>query len=139
MKRSLLAVLLVLPLLGSDSRKDYDDRATKDDLEGTWQLVEHYHAQRGFKMGVGNGGTLTFRNKTFVYDHDYEYRLRGTYRINLTGYQHQLDFLDADGRTMKRIYQRIGSTLQIALTGDRLERPRSFDDDVYVFVYKRVR
>lgn len=31
--------LLVLPLLGSDSAKEYDDRAEITGIEGTWQIV----------------------------------------------------------------------------------------------------
>ena len=35
-----LAVLLILPLLGSDSPKEYDDAAMQmDEIQGTWRLV----------------------------------------------------------------------------------------------------
>ena len=36
----LLAVLLVLPLFGSDSPKEYDDRAKIAGIEGVWRLTD---------------------------------------------------------------------------------------------------
>ena len=56
--RLLVAVLLVLPLLGSDAPKDYDGAAAADGIEGTWVRVAA--EWDGRKLDI-IAGTLTFQ------------------------------------------------------------------------------
>ena len=48
-----LAAFLILPLLGSDSLRECDDRAEMDELQGTWQLVAM--TKRGKAVDFLNG------------------------------------------------------------------------------------
>ena len=67
----LFAVLSVVPLLGSDSAKEYDDRTEVAGIEGTWrgtridrQYVMTYHSGT-FTIDDGDGNPLRAIHKAF--------------------------------------------------------------------------
>jgi uncharacterized protein (TIGR03067 family) len=118
----LFVALLILPLLGSDSPKEYNDRTVQEnDIQGTWR---------------SDGAVLRFRaGKLFTLD---GYSLPRDYTTDTTCKPAHLDVANGSGQ-IKFIYQIKGDLLEIAFrpTG---QRPKSFDDaDVRVFTYKRVK
>jgi hypothetical protein len=60
----LLPALLVLPLLGSDSPKEYDDKVAVAGIEGTWRLTEY--ELDGAKREPNFRCSVTVRNGTFT-------------------------------------------------------------------------
>lgn len=135
MKRCLLAALLIVPLLGSDSPKEYDDHATQSGLEGTWQVVECNFC--GERSKPSQPWTLLLRRGTFVEDNGDGNLRNGSYCIDP---MHNPRRLDRDG--CKEIYELSGDTLRIAY---RLDQPEQYPQGFaggrceVVTVYKRVR
>jgi uncharacterized protein (TIGR03067 family) len=134
----LLAVLLVLPSLGSDSPKEYDGATEGDGIEGKWQCIAYQKQDPFQSVLIVRAGTYTISYK----DGDV---IEGNIRIDpnqnpahldenpLTGY--------LKGETLKCIYQIEGDTLRIAgLPGLYVQRPKGFNDPgIEVSTYKRVR
>jgi uncharacterized protein (TIGR03067 family) len=140
----LFAVLVVVPLLGSDSPKQYDDRTECAAIEGTWRLTEC--TDNGEQMRLSDRPmVLTLRRGTLTFDTGYGHVDRGTYRIDSTRRLSHFDRVPAFGPfpcvSGKCIYQIDGDTLRIAgFPGKHNERPRGFDDeDTIVETYKRVK
>ena len=137
----LFSVLLVLPLLGSDSPKEYDDRTESNDaLDGTWQQTgeELCRQPRTFSPCK-----TTFHAGAYREDHDGGLPSRGSYSLPSTGH---LDCVASDGRlmgrTVKCIYRIDGDKLTIArlLNGYDEQYPPAFGGNfIFVRTYKRVR
>jgi uncharacterized protein (TIGR03067 family) len=137
----LLAVLLVLSLLGSDSPKEYDGATEMNGIEGTWRRVKvEYEGQpvKGFPHSL-----LTFRNGRWEAS-DVEIPAAGKHTTNLRRTPAHLDELVEDGRERNKvwllIFQVDGDTLRIAFRADGRGRPESFNEaGVYTVVWKRVK
>src|SRR5947207_2777300 len=129
---------LVLPLLGSDSPKGYDDRTEADELQGAWRAVAWEsagvrHADEGAVIHTFRGGrwwTCLVGDPVGAYAAD-----AGHYPARLD----KTEFLgDGEVQTWKCIYRREGDTLRIAATSEAGRRPKSFDDkDTFIFTYQR--
>jgi uncharacterized protein (TIGR03067 family) len=140
----LFAVLFVVLLLGSDSPKEYDDRAEYVTIEGAWRLTEC--TQNGEPMPLGRRPTvMTLRGGTLTFDTGYGHIDRGTYRAAPVRKLSHFDRVPVFGPfpcVSARCISRIdGDTLRIAsFPGRDDERPRGFDDeDVIIETYKRVK
>jgi uncharacterized protein (TIGR03067 family) len=135
MKRCLLAALLVLTLLGSDSTERYDGATERPELAGSWRYVSY---EVGGRRATGYG-TKTYRQRSFVYECD-GHVVEGTFAAGAG----KLDetFPQEGGRVLKCIYRIDGDTLRIAyMVAGRGERPRGFDDmqDLAIDTYQRVK
>jgi uncharacterized protein (TIGR03067 family) len=145
MRRSvcLLAVLLALPSLGSDTPKEYDG-ATEDSIEGTWRLTGFAFEDR--KQALDYQSVMTLRGGTYRRDDSDDGTFRGSYRIAHSHQPPHIDWLPSQGhfagRTLKFIYQLDGDTLMEAGFPDEeyARRPQGFKDkNIEVWTYKRVR
>jgi len=138
----LFAALLVLPLLGSDSPKEYDDRTETAGIEGTWRAMEYE-----FKGTTGKPTrqcVMTFRGGTLTSPWSDGDLWQGSYRIDPTRQPPHLDWIPSkgfyEGTTLKAICQIDGDTLRIAYFDGRFtkQRPQGFNDKgVIVWVHKR--
>jgi uncharacterized protein (TIGR03067 family) len=130
----LLAAVLALLLLGSDSPKEYDDRAQDSGLEGEWVLLRlevngklvpewpsHVTTYRGGRMQAGEA------EGTYTVD-DLVRPARLTERIAVTG------------ETFPSIYQIAGKTLRVAFLKSLTDYPTGFSDkrELVIEVYRRV-
>jgi hypothetical protein len=79
-----VAVLLVLPLFGSDSPKEYDDKTENVGIEGKWRLID-------------GKNVVTFRSGTYTVDDGDGNPWRGTYRTDKSHYPHHLDLFPSNG------------------------------------------
>jgi uncharacterized protein (TIGR03067 family) len=79
MRRRLpLAALLVLPLLGSDSPKEYDDRAQDTGIEGAWRFV--YCETGGVRTDADPVWPCVYKGGKFTWlGHD---EVDGMYKVN---------------------------------------------------------
>lgn len=138
----LLSVLFVLLLLGSDSPKEYDDKAELDDIHGSWRWVSTAHG--GKVWDVPDGQYLTFR------DHRYEWTQpgfcpAGNYKIDTRWRPAPVDMTRTNGPESERvtyryIYRIDGDTLASAASENQRERPSGFSGvGVTIFTYKRVK
>jgi uncharacterized protein (TIGR03067 family) len=122
----LLAALLVLPALGSDSPKEYDDKAETDGLEGSWRLVTWEFNGGG---AIPTVGTITFHGRRFVEDNG----TRGTFTTDTQRKPAHFDQTyatgDFAGQTYIGIYQRDGDTLRIAIHSGGELRPKDFNSN----------
>ena len=110
----LFAILLVVPLLGSDSPKEYDDATVNGTIEGTWR--ETGFEITGQKMKVNFEVVKTYRSGTFTIVSPGP--SVGSYRIDYSRNPPELDWMPTSGvhkgKTIKWIYQIDGDTLKIA-------------------------
>ena len=140
----LLIVLVVIPLFGSDSPKEYDDKTEAAGIEGTWRLTEY--ELDGAKHEPNFRCVLTLRNGTFTvnYSND-EDTIRGSYRLDTTRKLPHLDWLPSNGSSkgqmLKFIYQIDRDTLRTAImNADGTRPPQGFSDKgVVVHNYKHVK
>jgi uncharacterized protein (TIGR03067 family) len=138
----LIAALLVVPLLGSDSPKEYDDATAKDELQGTWHLVGY--ERHGQLIEISPGGIQTFRGGQWVYHQlGTKSSYGGSYKADPNQTPRLLDETKTTapdyGETTKFIYQLDGDKLRTARRLSPPGRPQSFEeDDIYVVVWKRV-
>jgi uncharacterized protein (TIGR03067 family) len=135
----LIAVLFVVPLFGSDSPKEYDDKAVNYGIDGTWRLIEV--EKNGEKIRPPILEVITFRGGTYTYTFPEEGIVSNpkqwSYRIDCTHQPPHLDYISSI-ETVKCIYQIDRDTLKIA-NKDEL-RPQSFKDtNTRVATYKRVK
>jgi uncharacterized protein (TIGR03067 family) len=139
----LFAFLFVVPLLGSDSPKEYDDKAEIVGIEGTWRFSELEH--NGEKVDLVTRWVTTYRGGTYTTNYGHGDTVRGCYRIDPTRNPPHLDRLPSSGpckgETNKFIYQIDGDTLRVAgFYLIELPRPQGFnDDDISIWTYKRVK
>jgi hypothetical protein len=131
----LLPALLVLPLLGSDSPKDYDDRAQEDGIEGVWQLVRTEVG--GVARDEQPGQFYTYRVGKFVWPAG---PTTGTYSVDSSFQPPRLTENAPIGET-RNIFQIRGVTLRVAQRKFGEGYPQGFDDrkNLIVGVFKRVR
>jgi len=136
----LFTVLVVVPLFGSDSPKEYGDRTEADELQGIWQTVARESA--GVRQADKGGVIHTFRDgqcwNCLVADPV------GAYRADASHSPARLDRTEFLGggkvQTWKCIYRRDGDTLRIATTSETGRRPQSFDDkDIFIVTYQRIK
>jgi len=140
----LFTVLIVIPMLGSDSPKEYDDRTETVGIEGTWRLTEYQFS--GYqKETYPFRCVITFRRGAYWSDNGENgkfYPCPGTYRIDSTLKPSHLDLLPSKepykGQTLEWIYEIDRDTLRLA--GTFTKRPQGFTNKrVLVVTYKRVR
>ena len=139
----LLAVLFVIPLFGSDSPKEYDDRVEMvDSVEGSWLLVsEQYKGRVVIAEETRKGGKqgVTFQGGEFTRI-DPKEDLKGTYTTNTARKPAQLDMAIEGGLKVTYIYRRDGDKLLLGVIWEGGRRPKSFDDKgIYIETYKRVK
>jgi uncharacterized protein (TIGR03067 family) len=144
MRRMILlaGVLLSVVALGSDSPKEYDDRAKVLSIEGTWRLIQT--EDNGKKNSTPYPEVTTFSNGVLAHNDDSS---RHKYRIDPTAKPSHLDLLPISGKgeAERCIYQIDGDTLRIAsflfvFDGEETRRPQGFGgDNVWVATYKRVK
>jgi uncharacterized protein (TIGR03067 family) len=138
----LLAALVVVVLLGSDSPKGYDDATDLDELQGRWELVlQVYDHRQSLAPAVEGSDIETFWDHRWLRDGRRDSLL---YRTDARQRPAHLDtlFTTGDGQrgTMRYIFRRDGDTLQIAHMDNMSVRPLSFHEPgIFVFTYKRVK
>jgi uncharacterized protein (TIGR03067 family) len=138
----LLAVLFVLPLLGSDSSKEYDDKVELDDVHGSWRLVTT--ARDGQVWNAPDGQYLTFRNNRYEWTQP-GFCPAGDYHIDTHQRPAPVDMTRTNGPEAERVTRRYiyridGDTLTAAGSEDHREPPSAFSGaGVTIFTYKRVK
>ena len=145
MKRCLFAALLVLPLLGSGSPREYDDRTKLNELVGVWEVVKAENC--GFEMAGGGSDAIIFDTTHVTYKLGSQVLIAGTYKTTAScGGLAVLDevFVEKHGQliTWHNIYQVDGDVLRIAyVMPNGSERPLDFQDKQHLFIYtlKRVK
>jgi uncharacterized protein (TIGR03067 family) len=138
----LFAALLVLPLLGSDAPRGYEDgEAAADVLEGRWRKVRVVYG--GQDLGASGQPLLTVRDGTFTWEGSTP-ATAGTYVLRPGTRPARVDQLPTSGPgkddTWRMIYRVDGDTLLIAYTVSLREYPKGFDDpDAFVTTMRRER
>jgi uncharacterized protein (TIGR03067 family) len=140
----LLAPLLVLPVFGSDSPKEYDDGIEYHDIEGAWRRVDLQYqgkSDRNCQMLLtfhSGGYTVGFKPNAIA--------IRGSYRIDTIHQPPHIDLIepssDQQTVTLMYIYWIKADTLKLARIAGvgNQKRPTRFDDDyVVIETYKRVK
>jgi uncharacterized protein (TIGR03067 family) len=127
----LLAALLALPSLGSDSPREYDDRTEMVGLEGTWRMEGNPTNVVTYRCG-----TWTITTPTLSW--------RGTYRIDSSRRPRYMERFYANGiyqgKTFRYIYQLDGDVLKLATIPDNSPYPQTFNDPgLRTYTFKRVR
>ena len=133
MKCCLLAALLILPLLGSDSPKEYDDSTILEDAcLGEWTRVTL--RMNGNELALNDGWTITIRRDSFtesVGKHTMPCRIEhgSPNRLTLTPLK--------DGQFLFRVE---GETLILGYYNGAVGRPKGWDDPtIHVSTFKRVK
>jgi uncharacterized protein (TIGR03067 family) len=138
----LSAILLVAPLLGSDSPRGYSEAAESFGIEGSWELTGFVSG--GEKTTPNFRAVITCRGGAFTCEYSTGDTVRGAYHTDTAGRPPHLDWLPANGtnkgREFKFVYQLNGDALLVAGQGDGTQRPHGFNDRlVLVSCYKRIR
>jgi uncharacterized protein (TIGR03067 family) len=141
----LLAVLLVLPLLGSDSPKEYDEKTEIAGIEGKWRVTNIEKNDGTTRLDAGS--VWTYWSDTFAMTAGDGETMGGKYRIDLTSNPRHLDWTFTTGgirgTTIKCIYQigHEGDSLRVAYsTIHGTKRPQGFGEaGLCVFSFKRVK
>jgi uncharacterized protein (TIGR03067 family) len=141
MKRSLLAVLLVLPLLGSDSPKEYDDRTQTLGIDGTWRIVA---AERDGKSERFTEAVITYRAGKYLTEGGSRVISQGTYVVDTSRNPASLDMTDpmiGGGKPLLLIYRVDEDTLWTTNgAGLNLPRPSGFHEKgLIILTFKRVK
>jgi uncharacterized protein (TIGR03067 family) len=137
----LIAALLVVPLAGSNSPKEYDDRTEMDSLEGSWRMVAINDEGKDRTPSVERC-IKTFRGGKWSYSENGRPSTAGTYTTDKKRMPGILDesYELNPGRTRKCIYRIERDTLRIAfrLRNDGV-RPTNFDENgLYIMTWKRL-
>jgi uncharacterized protein (TIGR03067 family) len=139
-----LAAVFVLPLIGSDSPKGYDDRAEEPGIEGTWRAMTFEY--RGDKRQPERQSVITFCGGTLTCDWSDGDLWQGNYRIDPSRKPPYLDWIPSKGyfagKTLRALYERNGDTLRIVYLPSMGydQRPQSFNDyHVLIWTYQRVK
>jgi uncharacterized protein (TIGR03067 family) len=90
----LLSAMLVLPLLGSDSPKEYNDAAQMDSIEGSWQLLAVEHDGRKVNSITW---ILTFRGGKFTREDSDGDQGMGVYNFDTKQKPYHLDLIPERG------------------------------------------
>src|SRR5262245_41728296 len=130
----LFAVLMVFPLLGSNSPRWADDAAVEmQNLEGSWRLVEYEVA--GAVRQMPDGMIMTYYRREVAWwppSGGGPNEIMGTYCAEPNTRPARLDRMDTGGfhkgKTWRSIYQIDGDTLRVAYKTSGAERPKGFDD-----------
>jgi uncharacterized protein (TIGR03067 family) len=140
MKRRVLAVLLTLPLLGSGSSKEYDDRTEMTGIEGTWQLLAVEHD--GKKVNPITW-VLTFRRGRFTREDSNGGKGEGVYRFDSKQKPYHVDFIFEPGTnyaSTSEIAEMHGDILSMAWDRSGQHRPGSFHDrEIWIGTFKRLK
>jgi uncharacterized protein (TIGR03067 family) len=135
----LFAALLLLPLLGSDSPREYDSATEMAGIEGTWQLLAVEHD--GNKVNSITW-VWTLRDGEYTRTDSNGDHGTGTYRINTNQKPPHFDLSAAkEGGygALKGIFQCQGDTLKMAWSHGG-EYPKSFHDkDIWLGTLKRLK
>jgi uncharacterized protein (TIGR03067 family) len=141
----LLTVLLVLPLLGSDSPRGDDGAAVQLDeqLQGTWV---HVSLERNGHLMMQPKSDITFRGQQCLEKCHGEPRA-GSYTTNTGRNPRRLEIIHGDNLLEERreyIYEVRGDILKLVYSGPGGERPTSFDNlntkaGYYVATYRRAK
>jgi hypothetical protein len=83
MKRCLLAALLVLPLLGSGSPKEYDDKTKRNGIIGIWKVVKTENC--GTEMTSSGADEVIFDEVHVTYKRESAVIIAGTYKVDSQG------------------------------------------------------
>jgi uncharacterized protein (TIGR03067 family) len=141
----LAGVLLVVPVLGSDSPKEYGDATEIDGIEGTWRFVSAERIGGDVKRVEWAGPPiLTFRGGRYVGLRDGRTVEQGDYWVDNRQTPRHFDRFPESGPnrgfTLPYIYRVDGNTLKIAQKSDNLERPTGFTQgDVIILSWQRVK
>ena len=137
---SLFTLLLPVVCLGTDSPKEYGDRTTKDDVEGSWQLLSKDLERNNLTY------ILTYRSGKFIGRVNGKHHCNGTYTVNNERKPALLDETSVsepdNNRTILEIYRIEGDTL---FTASKISdwtrcRPKDFDEEaIRIYKWKRVR
>jgi uncharacterized protein (TIGR03067 family) len=133
----LAVVVLALPLLGSDSPREYNGTTEVDELQGEWHLIAvRFNGEETAFPGVGIvfragkfGGLLPSNNSL------------GTYRADVARTPAHLDLTKTnDGWTRACICRVDDDTLWVANENSYTDRPKGFDGkDIVLCIYRRVK
>jgi uncharacterized protein (TIGR03067 family) len=140
----LLAALLVLPLLGSDSPKEDDGATEAVGVEGTWEVIsvcrdgEQWGLPSGPWVQINRGGKWTFRQRDKL-------STEGVYTTDTSRTPPTFDETTTtrgagEGRTRKLIYRLEGDKLLTAARLGGHEYPKSFHEEgLHIVTWKRVK
>jgi uncharacterized protein (TIGR03067 family) len=134
----LLAALLVLPSLGSDSPKEYDGATEEDELRGEWRVVIIEDETRILDNGAL--GVRTFRSGKWTYSNG-QVSVAGAYTADARYKPPRLDMVGRganEGLRSLCIYRIDGDTLRLAFPRSGTDRPTTFTGDVVLVTLKRV-
>jgi uncharacterized protein (TIGR03067 family) len=133
--RRLFAVLMLVPLLGSDSPKEYDSATAVDGVEGTWRVVAAEIDGSRVPMKVTT--ELTLRAGRWRIS-DLKTANTGNYTVEPGSKPAHLDIVTS-GETNKYIYRIDGDTLRLARYEQGVPHPKSFNDTgIVIIICKRV-
>jgi uncharacterized protein (TIGR03067 family) len=134
----ILAALFALPLLGTDSPKDYDG-ATVAALDGTWMPIDY--EEQGKKEHSDEqdlGYAWNFRCGIFAYRKPWTIQQR--YRLDPSQNPAHLDLNPDHEEVLRFIYQINGDILRIGIGADNTRRPQGFNDaGLTIVTFKRVK
>jgi uncharacterized protein (TIGR03067 family) len=136
----LLVALLALPLLGSDSPKEYDGAAEMCELEGEWEIV----SVESDPVPLPSSGLMVFRDGKWRYSREDELVGTGAYTTDSNRKPCHLDLTFTEGgrkgQTWKYLYRHDGDRLRIAERDGGRSRPGSFDEQqLYILNLRRVK
>jgi hypothetical protein len=121
-----LAVLLVLPLLGSDSPRETDGDLVTDPLAGSWVVLS---VEEGDLVVSGSGSTrsiLTFKEGRYTSLFKGKYFTSGTYRLNMSRRPYTVVMTTAEGGLRRELIRVEGDTLWFARSTDGDDIPDRF-------------
>jgi uncharacterized protein (TIGR03067 family) len=136
----LFAAILVLPLLGSDSSREYDGATVKTDvLDGSWEVTE---------MNF-NGSDVSFHRTILAFrggnytETGGKRQEKGTYKADVARTEGHLDLTPSNGqdagKTFQGIYRVDGDVLQVARKINGKPRPLQLKEEaVLLITYKRL-
>jgi uncharacterized protein (TIGR03067 family) len=133
----LIAALVIVPLLGSDSPRDYDDATQDAGIEGDWLLIRVEVDGEALRDEKADRAT-TYRAGNFCWGGltDGTYTIDSRFRpARLT--EHTL----VSDTTYRNVFQIDGNTLRVAYLKSQSDYPTGFRDrrELIVEVYRRVR
>ncbi len=137
----LVSSLLVVPSLGSDAPREYDDRTERDELQGAWQQIG---AVWNGDITWVEGCVWTYRNGKVTAHYNGVLITENLYWVDASVRPARMDSIervgDDKGKTWRHIYRIEGDVLWKANGLPGGAYPRSFEDkDTSIGIYKRVK